>query len=383
MTGRPRGALLFAGTLVLSACGSAAEPSSDPSGSASATESTPTEPTPSPLIDTDEIVQVFAPDSIPAIDDPSFVDPDEADFLVPLEPVLAIEIEGDARAYPLQILTWHEIVNDVVGGVPVAITYCPLCNTGIAFVRPVIEGGLLDFGTSGSLYRSNLLMYDRQTETLWSQVIGRAVDGPLAGTDLELAPVQLVSFEDWKAAHPDGLVLSADTGYNRPYGSNPYIGYDAPGTRPFLYDGPLDARLPPKVHVIGVLVGEHAVAYPFGELRERAVGDWAAVADRVGGLDVVVVWKDGTLSALDTERIARSRQIGAAGVFIPLLEGRELSFRATPLGIVDEQTGSTWDVLGRAVDGPLVGARLVSVIAVESLWFDWAAFFPQTRIFDR
>src|ERR687891_499890 len=154
------------------------------------------------LVPLDEIISGGPPpDGIPAIDRPAFVSPSEAArWLVPKEPVLAVQVKGDARAYPLQILMWHEIVNDVVGGVPVTVTYCPLCNSGIVFER-VVDGTTLDFGTSGKLYKSDLVMYDRQTESLWSHFTGQAVIGTLTGAQLELIPMSTVSWSDWLDAH--------------------------------------------------------------------------------------------------------------------------------------------------------------------------------------
>ncbi len=340
-----------------------------------------TSPKPAPLVDPSQIISVLAPDSIPAIDHPRFLPASKVRFLDPREPVLALEIAGDARAYPAQILIWHEIVNDVVGGVPVAVTYCPLCNTGIAFRRPVIEGRLLDFGTSGKLYDSNLVMYDRETNSLWPQALGEAVSGQLTGTKLELVAAQMVSWGDWRAEHPGGTVLSRDTGVSRPYGTNPYVGYDKPGSPPSFFTATPDPRLPPKARVVGVQVGTDVVAFPHGVLQARAVGGWSEVADRVGGQDVVVFWKDGTVSALDREVIADSRDVGATGVFDPTVNGRTLGFRATGSGIVDAQSGSIWDVFGRAASGPLAGTQLHPIIATESFWFDWAAFHPNSRIF--
>jgi hypothetical protein len=348
----------------------------------------PTEPSPgipSAIIDTSEIVDGGPPpDGIPPIDYPEFVSPDDADsFLVDAEPVIALDIAGDARAYPARILIWHEIVNDEVGGVPVSVTYCPLCNTGIVFRRPVIDGELLDFGTSGKLYRSNLVMYDRQTGSLWPQALGVAAQGPLLGTELELVPAQLVSWGDFKQAHPDGRVLSIETGFSRDYGINPYAGYDRPTSAPFLFGGELDPRLPPKARVVGVRVGEDVIAFPYTEITTGAAGDWSIVDAEVGGRPVVVFWKDGATSAVDAARIARSRVVGATGVFDPRLDGRTLSFDATERGIVDGETGSTWDLFGRAVDGPLAGRALDRVVSIESFWFDWAAIFPDTRIWRR
>src|SRR5919108_3142191 len=199
------------------------------------------------------------PDGIPAIDCPAFVTPDQAAWLKAQEPVLALEVGGDARAYPLQILMWHEIVNDVVGGKPVAVTYCPLCNSGPVFER-VVDGVTLDFGTSGKLYKSDLVMYDRQTHSLWAQMEGRAIVGQRAGTRLALVPANTVAFADWRAAHPRGKVLSRETGHRRDYGANPYQSYDQPELRPFLFNGRPDTRRPPKERVVGVKIGETAKA---------------------------------------------------------------------------------------------------------------------------
>lgn len=336
---------------------------------------------PSPLIDPDDIVAGGPPpDGIPPIDHPSFIPADSVDFLAPREPVLALELDGDARAYPLQIMIWHEIVNDVVGSTPVVVTYCPLCNTGIAFVRPRVRGRLLDFGTSGKLYRSNLLMYDRQTETLWAQASGQAVVGDLTGTQLEFLPVQLLSWEDWREAHPDGKVLSRATGHDRPYGANPYGGYDAISGRPFLFEGDLDPRLPPMARVLGVVAGGDAVAFSYAGLKAGAINGWSAATATVGGDPIVVFWKLGTLSAVDAEQIAESSDVGAAAAFVGILDDRVLEFEVTAAGIVDRQTGSRWDILGKATSGPLAGSKLTQAVAIESFWFDWAAFHPDTRI---
>ncbi len=184
-----------------------------------------------------EIRFVIPRDNIPSIDAPAFVGADEAaEWLADVEPVVALDVGGDARAYPLQILTWHEIVNDEVGGLPVAVTFCPLCNSAIAFDRR-LDGELLEFGVSGNLRNSDLVMYDRQTQSWWQQFTGEGIVGKHAGRELEHLPSLLISFADFRAAHPDGKVLSRETGYRRDYGINPYIGYDTSGGTPFLFGG--------------------------------------------------------------------------------------------------------------------------------------------------
>ena len=243
-------------------------------------------------------------DGIPSIDDPQFIAPEAADWLEPQEPVVALEVEGEARAYPLQILTWHEIVNDRIGGVPVAVTFCPLCYSAIAFDRRVETGGAprtLEFGVSGFLRKSDMVMFDRQTETLWQQITGEGIVGEMTGTQLRVIPAQIVSFEQFRSAYPGGRVLSRDTGHARDYGRNPYTGYDDIDQHPYLYDGPPDDRLRPMEKVVALKLDGAEKAYPYGLTRERRV-----VNDTVGDLPLVVFHADGAVSALDAAAIADS-----------------------------------------------------------------------------
>ncbi|MBI4259734.1 MAG: DUF3179 domain-containing protein [Actinobacteria bacterium] len=335
------------------------------------------------LVDPDLIISGGPPpDGIPPIDDPKFLSPDEVGFLTANEPVLSVVVDDEAKAYPLRIMMWHEIVNDEIGGSPVTVTYCPLCNTGIAFRRPVVDGDLLDFGTSGRLYNSNLVMYDRQTETYWSQATGQAILGDLVGMELEFVPAQVVSWGDWRATYPGGRVLSQDTGWDRAYGQNPYQGYDSPDNdRPFLFVGTPDPRLVATTRVLGVSVGSSAIAIPYEELVATA-RDGASVAEaEVGGSPVVVLWKEGTASALDQAEIAASRDVGSATAYDPRSGGVLLRFAPEGGGFVDMQTGSRWDIFGRAVSGPLEGTQLEALPAVDHFWFSWAAFFPETEIY--
>ena len=209
-------------------------------------------------------------DGIPAIDDPRFVSAEEAaDWLAPQEPVVLLAVSGEAKAYPLQILTWHEIVNDEVGGVAVAVTFCPLCYSAVAF-RRTLDGRPLTFGVSGFLRHSDLVMYDRETESLWQQLTGEAIVGALTGEALEVLPAQLVSFAQFREAHPEAPVLSRETGHARPYGRNPYAGYDEVGKPPFLFAGPYDKRLPPMEKVVAVSLGGERMAYPHRLTRESS-----------------------------------------------------------------------------------------------------------------
>ena len=323
-----------------------------------------------------EISSNIRRDGIPSVDDPKYATFGEADgWLADVEPVIALDINGQARAYPLQIMTYHEIVNDVVGGVPVAATFCPLCNSALVFDRRLGDK-LFTFGVSGNLRNSDLIMWDRQTETWWQQLTGEAIVGELAGNQLTYITATITSWGDFKAAFPEGDVLSRETGFSRPYGSNPYVGYDRADNPPFLFNGELDGRLLPKDHVVATTVGDTDVAFPFRVLEvERAVNYSS------GGQDIVVFFQPGTTSALGSSLIVNSRDIGSTGVFDPRVDGRKLTFSLNGGRIVDDQTGSQWNVLGQAVNGELQGSRLREVLHGDHFWFAWAAFKPATVIY--
>jgi hypothetical protein len=327
-----------------------------------------------------EITDVLPPDSIPSIDEPKFILPGEATFLADKEPVIRVTVNGDTRAYPLQIMTWHEIVNDEIGGEPVAVTFCPLCNTAIAFERPEIDGKVVTFGTSGKLLHSNLLMYDRATESLWAQATGVAVQGPKSGEELQQIQAQIVSWDEFRSNFPEGKVLSRDTGHSRNYGENPYPGYDDVDSQPFLFSGETDGRLAAVERVLGVRVEGAVVAYPYFRLEENSKENATAVNDKVGGEPVVVMWKRGTTSALDKTDISGSKDVGAAVAFSRSLEGKVLEFEVEDGIIRDKDTGSSWNIFGKATGGLLKGEELGSVNILDSFWFDWAAFHPDTKI---
>jgi hypothetical protein len=315
-------------------------------------------------------------DGIPPIDAPQFVSSTEADgWLKDREPVVVFVLDGEARAYPLQILVWHEIVNDVVAGIPVVITFCPLCNTAIAFDRRVAGYGDLRFGTTGNLRYSDLVMWDDKTESWWQQITGEAIVGTLTGTRLKMLPASITSYAEFKAAYPRGVVLSRDTGHSRPYGANPYVGYDDINDRPFLFRGQVDPRLRPMERVVTVELNGEAVAYPFSLLKQRRL-----VTDVVGGQPIVVFWTGGTASALDQGTIAQSRDVGSAGVFLPTVDGPPLTFEVRGDEIYDRETGSRWSVLGRALEGPLAGQELQPVVHGNHFWFAWVVFKPHTRV---
>jgi len=312
------------------------------------------------------------PDGIPAIDNPIFESVVDADTWLGFDwPVMFFENNGVARAYPLAILIHHEIVNDVVGGSPVALTFCPLCNSTIAFDRRLADGTVLDFGTTGNLRNSDLVMYDRQTRSWWQQFTGEGIVGELTGTVLEVLPSQIIGWSEFKERHPDGEVLSRNTGHSRNYGRNPYAGYDSIGNNPFLFDGDLDGRLPAVERVVAIEVNGTDVAYPFTLLSELQV-----LNDSVQGTPLTVFWQSGTASTFGNS----GHDTGSTAVYLRELDGQVLSFQAALEGFRDEQTGSLWNIFGEAVEGPLAGSQLDQVISAEHFWFAWSVFKPDTII---
>ena len=257
-------------------------------------------------------------DGIPAIDFPQFTRADEVDWLDEREPVVVVVAEGETRAYPVQILTWHEIVNDRIGATPVAVTFCPLCNTAIVFDRR-LDGDVLDFGTTGKLRDSDLVMYDRQTESWWQQFSGEALVGELAGKRLTRVPAHMTAWGDFVREHPSAPVLNRETGHSREYGLNPYAGYDSVDSSPlFATRNEDDDRLPPKERVVYVEVGDEAYAVPYPSL---AVQRRIEIETDEGTL--AVRWRPGVASALDEAEIAAGRDVGAARVN---LDGQPIAF---------------------------------------------------------
>ncbi|MBT3792358.1 MAG: DUF3179 domain-containing protein [Rhodospirillales bacterium] len=234
-------------------------------------------------------------DGIPPIDDPRFLPLDKISDHIGTEPVISISIKGDSRAYPLSVLMWHEIVNDYVGGVPVSITFCPLCNASVVFDRR-LDGQVLDFGTTGKLRRSDLVMYDRQTESWWQQFLGEGIVGTYMGKRLKMLPSRLESLNRFRTRHPDGKVLVPNNPSMRNYGANPYAGYDSL-SRPWLYGGKMPADVAPLSRVVSI--GKEAWALALVRRHKRIVAG-----------DHVITWEAGQNSALDSPEIAKGRDVG-------------------------------------------------------------------------
>lgn len=307
-----------------------------------------------------ELLYVKDKDTIPSLDNPLFINIDEAkSWLHDTEPVITL----NNKAYPIQIMMWHEVVNDGDN----VVSYCPLCSSSFIF-----DNQNLKFGVSGLLRNSNLIMYDRETESLWQQFTGRAIAGDQIPSRLIYKPASVVSFKDFYETNPNGLVLSKDTGYKRNYGETPYIKYDDNFNTPSLFKGTLDNRLPPMTRVLGV--GNKAFTYNLLN-KERVL------YDKTNNTDYVIFYKLGTNSALDTRMIKNGKDIGSTGVFIPTVNNQVLTFTHQNGSFIDSETNSKWSILGKAIEGPLKGSQLTPLIHADVLWFPWAAFNPDTILF--
>lgn len=290
-------------------------------------------------------------------------------YLPDEQQVIVVEINGDVRAYPLLLLNNHEIVNTEIGGVPVAVTFCPLCNASIVYERQVNDQ-VLHFGVSGLLRNSDLIMWDHETQSWWQQFTGEAIVGELTGTQLVNVPSVVVSWGDFKAEHPNGKVLANQTGSRVDLVS--YAGYDAEGNA-FLFRGEVDDRLFTTERVLGYFGAEGAIAYPFEQLAAAGV-----VNDRIGGDPVVIFWQPGAVSLF-----TNTMETGSAAMYsATLADDLELTFISEGNVIKDEQTGSTWNVFGRATAGELTDTQLELILSYPHFWFAWAAFRPDTLVWE-
>ena len=240
-------------------------------------------------------------DQIPSIDQPKFEKATAISRYGDREPVIELQVGATARAYPLSILTWHEIVNDEVEGRPIAVTYCPLCNASIVFDRS-LDGQVLEFGTTGKLRKSDLVMYDRQSETWWQQFTGEAIVGKHTGRSLKMIPSRVVAYADFRKRHPEGDVLIPAKESRRPYGRNPYVAYDSGKTPYGLFQGRLPANINPMARVVIARRGEDVVAVSLAHLRQEG---------QLESDEVKFSWVEGVASALDNENISMGREVGA------------------------------------------------------------------------
>lgn len=321
-------------------------------------------------------------DAIPALRRPALARASKIDWIGRDEPVIAVERSGEWRAYPLQIMLWHELANDVLGDEPIVVTFCPLCHTSVVFDAR-LDGRPLEFGVSGYLRRSDLVMYDRETETWWQQATGVGVLGTYAGRQLDVLPSSIVAWSEFRAAHPDASVLDRATGYDRPYGRNPYPGWDRVRRIPFFKAGEqlfcdgLESApcIDAKERVAVVRAGGETVVFPF----RRLAASGGLVETDVGGVPVVAWWQPGVRTVLGSELIERSNQVGTVTAFDRRLGEDVLSFELGEGTLVDRQTGTTWNALGEGIAGVLTDERLVRLEVDTPYWFGFAAFGQDYR----
>lgn len=297
-------------------------------------------------------------DGIPSIDNPKFATVLDSQFMSDSDIVIGLKINGEAKAYPLLILVWHEIVNDNVGGTPVAVTYCPLCYTNQVFER-IIDGKEVEFGTSGKLYNSNLVMYDRLTDSYWSQAIGIAITGELTGYELKTIPFDVISWGDWKSMYPGTLVLTTDTGHIRSYSVDPYGNYYTDPRVIFPVDNK-DDRMHPKEIILGFHEGNTFKAYKQNDVEALTV-----INDQVSDKPILLV----------------SLFPGNARSFERTINGQVLEFDYSGGNLIDLQTKSEWSYEGVGISGPLQGTTLKRVSISPGFWFEWFAFHPNTLVY--
>ena len=297
-------------------------------------------------------------DGIPSIDNPVFANVPDSHFMSDSDTIIGLEINGDAKAYPLFILVWHEIVNDNVGGTPVAVTYCPLCYTNQVFER-IINGQEVEFGTSGKLYNSNLLMYDRFTESYWSQALGMAVKGELSGYKLNLIPFDVITWGDWKTLHTDTLVLTTETGHIRSYATDPYGNYYTEPRILFPVEHS-DDRMHPKEIILGFNQGNIYKAYKQSDIESNTI-----LNDSIDNNPVLLV----SLFSQNSRAFERT------------LDDKVLDFEYIKNKIIDTHTNSEWNYDGLSISGEYEGRQLERLPIEPGFWFEWVAFHPETLVY--
>jgi len=283
------------------------------------------------------------------------------------------------------MLTFHEMSNDTLAGIPLLPSYCPLCNSGVVFDRRLnFEGNeyLLEFEVSGFLRNSNMVMFDRQTETWWQQLMGEAIVGKLAGSELNIIPSLIISVAEFFERYPNGQILSKQTGYEETmerYGQNPYYHYDSISKNPYsrFFDKEnVDSRLPAMERIVDIQDDGRYKVYPFTAVAEKGV-----INDRFRSKNIVVFYLSGTVSNMDERDLSKSKDVGSVTVFNPVVDGKLLTFSKKEDVFIDAQTKSKWDITGRCINGKLKGEQLMIEPHSNHFAFSWLAFFPDSEIY--
>lgn len=337
-------------------------------------------------VELSEITVVLPRKSFPSIDYPKFIDKEEGlKSFFEHEPVISVTIDGRSKAYPLNMLTMHEISNDSLSGVPILPTFCPLCNSSVVYDRRLSYEGknyLLDFEVSGMLRNSDMVMADKQTETWWQQLTGSGIVGKLSGVELTVIPSLVISVKDFFERYPNGEILSpkTNTKSENNYGFNPYENYDSETNKPyeqFFNTSKLDARLPAMERIIDLEGSNGYRVYPFSIIAKEGV-----INDTYDGKHIVIFYKNETVSVLDKKEISKSKSVGSATMFSSTLEGNVLTFEKTKDGFfMDSETKSYWDITGRCTKGILMGKKLYPETYSNHFAFAWLSFHPDSEIY--
>ena len=333
-----------------------------------------------PLI---ELTALLKRNRIKPISNPKFITNDEVkDSLFLGQPVIAIELNGESRCYPLNMLSYHEIVNDSIGNTLISVAYCPLCNTAYVFNRKLKHDNkeyTLKFGTSGMLRMSNLVMWDEQTETWWQHITGEGIVGELAKAKLEILPAKIISLGNYVNFYPDGTTLFPDINKKHKvnYEHNNYHKYDSLGVeKPFLFYGKVDKRLPAMEYIIGVENGSAKKAFPLSTLESKRV-----INSKVGDKNIVVFYNPDMISNLDAKDIKKGKRIGSGTVFNSSVEGRVFTFTLKDNLFIDNETGSLWNFVGECVAGNLKGKKLLPEVYGFDFAFAYLSFYPHAKIY--
>jgi len=332
-----------------------------------------------------EIIVVLPKGSFPKINKPKYVGRQEAvTMFYGKEPVIAVSLNGQAKAFSLNMLTTHEMVNDELGGVPILATYCPLCNAGIVYNRQIKVNDkteVMDFEVSGMLRNSDMVMMDTKTESLWQQLTGEAIVGNYAGATLTTIPSMIVSVDEFFTRYPMGQILSKKTGIamaEKYYGYNPYVNYDSKAKPISKFINPLNVstRLPSMERVVDIQSDGKYKIYPFSAVAKKGV-----VHDDFNSAKIVAFFKSGTISVMDKADITQSKDIGTVTIFKRILNGTEYHFKKVNNVFIDDNTHSKWDIMGYCYEGSSKGKQLEIEPHGNHFAFAWFAFHPKTKIF--
>lgn len=339
-------------------------------------------------IDLSELILVAPKGLFPIIDYPNFVGKEEGlSGFFEYEPVISVEINDNAKAYPLNMLTFHEMANDTLSGVPILPTYCPLCNSGIVYDRRLkIKGDeyLLEFEVSGFLRNSDMVMFDRQTETWWQQLMGEAIVGELAGAELKIVPSLIISVKEFFERYPEGMILSKETGHDKAmeqYGSNPYNHYDSISKNPysrFFDEQNVDSRLPAMERIVDIQDEGKYKVYPFTAVAKEGV-----INDQFESKHVVLFYNAGTVSNMDERDITQSKDVGSVTVFKPIVDEELLIFSKANGYFIDQLSNSKWDITGKCFEGKFKGKQMMIEPHSNHFAFAWLAFYPNTIIYGK